>query len=640
MQFLNPIGVAFLATLPVILALYILRLKRRQVAVSTTLFWRQVLEDVEANTPFQRLRYSHLLVLQLLIATLLVLALMQPAVVYPSTSGLDTLVILDTSASMGAVEGGQSRLETARQQIKRLIQDKGNRDRIALITAGQSGQVLAGLTPDKAALLAAVDRAALEPGGGALGRSGDLALQVIAEARERDRDGRTGVLPDLLGDGPSAQVVIFTDDPGGFGQAPESPQPIRWAVQPLGFADTTNAAILAASFTDPDPAKGTMALFLTTAWNGREPVEATLRVRHAGDLLDRRSLTLQPGREESHLFDGVPLREGRYELELEAGALAGSREAVSDALATDNTAYLVYAGRPVFRMLVLSGNGVYGLMLRSLPEVQVFQRTLAGGIPAGNYDLILVDGDLPLNAPPGNYLVIRSNNHDLLPVQVTGEVERPVISDWRATDPLLRFVNPQTFRIPAMLEVEPKEWGRVVLGTNKGPAILYGEQGQQRVVYWAFDPFATDLPFKATFPILLSAQVEFFRNRQGDQTLASSDLMRFAAPAAQVQVIRPDGSRQMLSAQPGEELALAPDALGFWRLEAQTPQGTFSKDFGVNLYAPGESVLPSGELFAGETGLATFEQTRRGTHPQWRWIALGVLLFLLAEWWIYHQRIF
>lgn len=640
MSFLYPLGAVALATLPVILGLYILRLKRKKVTVSTNLFWRQVLEDVEANTPFQRLRYSHLLLVQLLIALLMVLALMNPAITYSSTRGLDTVLVVDTTASMGATELGSTRLANARKQIDQLIAEKAKNDRIGIIAAGRSPQILASVTADTALLKAAVEQLVPEPNGGQLTQSADLALQLIAEAQAKDRELNKGAqLPSMAGDA-QGQVVFFTDDPVQLETPPESAIPVRWAVQPFGLADTTNAALIAANFTNADLVAGTMTLFLTTAYVGPNAIEAELRITKGGTLLDLRKLTLNPGEEESHLFDGVPLEAGRYELELIPLEEVNTGEKIEDALETDNRAYLVYENQDKFSILILSRNGIYGLLLSQLENVEVFQRDLSGGVPDSGFDLIIVDGDLPLNAPPANYLIIHSNNHELLPVNIVGEATTPIVSDWKATDPLLRFVNPQTFKINKMMEVEPKEWGRVVLDTNLGPAIIYGEQGQQRVVYWAFDPFMSDLPFKATFPIMLSAHVDYFRSRRGEQTLASADLLRFSTPASSVEVARPDGTHDTISAQAGEELAIAADQLGFWTLSATVGEGTYTRDFGVNLFDPGESLLPSGESFAGDTGLATFEQAKRGTHSQWRWVALAAIIFLLGEWWIYHQRIF
>ena len=64
MSFLTPLGlIGGLLAIPIIL-LYMLRLRRREVTISSTFLWRQVLQDREANSPWQRLRRNLLLLLQ------------------------------------------------------------------------------------------------------------------------------------------------------------------------------------------------------------------------------------------------------------------------------------------------------------------------------------------------------------------------------------------------------------------------------------------------------------------------------------------------------------------------------------------------------------------------------------------------
>ena len=95
--------------------LYFLKLKRREVSVSSTWLWRSALDDMRVNSPLQRLRMNLLLLLQALALLLLLLALARP-VSKLGLTGTDTILLLDVSASMQATDGpgGKTRFEHAR----------------------------------------------------------------------------------------------------------------------------------------------------------------------------------------------------------------------------------------------------------------------------------------------------------------------------------------------------------------------------------------------------------------------------------------------------------------------------------------------------------------------------------------------
>src|SRR4026207_1193203 len=119
MAFLAPLALALSAFAAPIILLYMLRLRRRDVDVSSTMLWQQLLRDREANTPWQRLRRNLLLLLQLLILAALVLALARPFLPVPTVVSGSVVVLLDGSASMLATDVEPNRFEVAQGEVEK-----------------------------------------------------------------------------------------------------------------------------------------------------------------------------------------------------------------------------------------------------------------------------------------------------------------------------------------------------------------------------------------------------------------------------------------------------------------------------------------------------------------------------------------
>ena len=73
MPFASPLALLGLLFVPAVVAMYLLRLRRTETVVPSTLLWQRLAADVEANAPWQRLRRSLLFLLQLLLVAILAL---------------------------------------------------------------------------------------------------------------------------------------------------------------------------------------------------------------------------------------------------------------------------------------------------------------------------------------------------------------------------------------------------------------------------------------------------------------------------------------------------------------------------------------------------------------------------------------
>src|SRR3977135_2639271 len=93
MPFLSPLALAGLAFVPLVVAFYLLKLRRDERIVPSTLLWQRLLTDVEANAPWQRLRRSLLLLLQLLLVLVLALLAARPFLERPAGLSRDVVLV-------------------------------------------------------------------------------------------------------------------------------------------------------------------------------------------------------------------------------------------------------------------------------------------------------------------------------------------------------------------------------------------------------------------------------------------------------------------------------------------------------------------------------------------------------------------
>src|SRR5574337_757460 len=164
MYFLSPLALLFGLLAVPILILYMLKLRRREVEVSSIMLWQMLLRDREANAPWQRLKRNLLLLLQLLLLAALVIALARPFLCVPTIATGTVVVLLDASASMNATDVEPNRVEAAKAIARQLIDGLSTDGKMSLLLVGHQPEVLASTTSDKGTLKAALGKALVSEG--------------------------------------------------------------------------------------------------------------------------------------------------------------------------------------------------------------------------------------------------------------------------------------------------------------------------------------------------------------------------------------------------------------------------------------------------------------------------------------------
>jgi Ca-activated chloride channel homolog len=274
MSFLSPLGLALAGLLLPLVFLYLLRVQRREQRVSSLLLWASSMRDQQATAFLGRLRRDPLLILQILALLLLALALARPVVPVMGEGERKVVVVLDGSASMKATDVSPSRFEAARSEATRLVRGLGPGAEVMVIEAGTQPQVLAPLTRDRDAALAALRRA----------QARDVPTRLVDGLR---------IARALLGEDQRGEIHVFTDGAFTLDETADTTDPrLRWtAVGRRGH----NAAVTALSVRKSYRGPSDYEAFVTLANHAAEPLPAGLVLEIDGRRLAERSTDLAPG---------------------------------------------------------------------------------------------------------------------------------------------------------------------------------------------------------------------------------------------------------------------------------------------------------------------------------------------------------
>ena len=169
----------------VIIFFYLLKLKRNRRKVPSVMLWRRALEEIEANAPFKKLRRNLLLLLQLLALAAIVFALARPLVTMRAMASGNTIIIVDSTASMSARdENNRSRLDRAKELAREMIDGLARDDRAAVVESSARVTVRSPLTSDHGALRSAIGDIQETDAAGNLTDAVRLAEQIAKTERD------------------------------------------------------------------------------------------------------------------------------------------------------------------------------------------------------------------------------------------------------------------------------------------------------------------------------------------------------------------------------------------------------------------------------------------------------------------------
>lgn len=589
-----------------ILALYLLRMRRRDFVVPASFLWPERQDEVRANSLFQKLRFNWLWVLQLLALAFLVAGLARWQVRQENVKGQVTVLVVDASASMQSTDVAPSRFEEAKKRAAAYAQAMQVGDQIAVIEAGATPRVLIGLDQESAKVKQAIENLKGEQTPSDVGESLRLAMALV---------GRTE----------DAKVILLSD--GCF--------------EPLGSLSQGKAQVTYEQIGKSDENLAIQALGTAQTPKG---LEAYVGIKNFGTKLNKTAVSVYA---DSRLIFSE-------EINLDAGQVVGRTMLVpTDAkivraklsqggfLKADDERLVPGNPSGAVRVLVVTKGNIFletGLSLDSRVVVDkalaVPTGELAKSPGTGTYDLVIFDS-MPEVAVKAPVVCTFGEGGSGSIVSVAGKVKSPPIVTSSSTG-VMDGVSFADVYLDAVYTAQLKSGSRALAKTREG--VLAAEKtSPKHQIYFAFDLLNSDFPLSISFPVLLANLVDLTMGEDstGLSTIVTGQSVGLAArDSADLSVVDPAGTKTMIPALNGRYVLRNFSQTGVY----QVGDGDQQKTYLVNLVSERESkIAPEAEVtLTGNKTVGTRVLERFA--DLWKPLIALMLAVLGLEWFIFMRR--
>lgn len=650
----STVGIAVVALLVFVAILYLLRVRRRRVEVSSIGLWRELLDSSRKRRWHDWIRRLLSFLLCALIVGLIALALIDPREKIDTDAHRHTVYIFDASGSMAAAATPDqqsmhkctTRLECAKNAAKEQIAKMRPDERALIVEA--SGMIRAVSGPfqaDTSALIRSIDD--IQP------RSSSLDLDTaIAQAQH------------LLRDKEKPQIVLLTD--GQFdvdGDSVDSKNNIndstndnindnvRDDVDPiesdnvdvnLAFRDIPIVQMTFGTETDAGKPAHDLHNIAINAFNARRyianrlafevfakitnastiPVTADLTIYALGKddavydptktypVLATKRLTLASGDSEVRIYDDLPIESARLAAKV---SIVAPDDAV-DALALDDVAYALIPDYTSPKILLLTPGNLYleaALLLNENYRVTVAKPSAAqwhndrGEIDlvraAREYDVVIVDNSYR-NLPPiasdgavGNIVWIAPPAENAPWKQSL--VKNPVVERVNAKHSVAKWLALRNLNIESSAIYRGVSSSDIVIRSIEGPIVATRERGDLREIAIGFSLVESDIIFRIALPVLFINAIDWFMYAKAEPDrgyeTARAWHIDVDAKATHVDVVRPDGTTVAGIPVYDRSIAFYGEDAGFYKIVAKDAGGKSIGDrsFAANFAQSDESNL-------------------------------------------------
>ena len=584
-----------------VVALYLLDRSKRKTVVATLRFWTPAGSRTDLKHR-RKIQQPWSLLLQLISLILLLLAIAGPQFGVFDGPGADHVLVLDTSAWMGAVSAQGVLLDQAKTRALAYIRALPRRDRIMLVRADALATPATAFELDRSVIESALQDS--QASASALNLSLAFAFAERAQALQTDRPG---------------EVVYIGAARVNAEDAVLAHQPAKLRVIEVK-APTENVGLRKVALRRSPNAPDSWEIFVAVKNYGLRPHTVDLALQYAQSPAGARRLVLKPGAEEQSAF--------LYKEK--TGGWLEARINVNDAIPQDDRAVVEVPSQALSKVIVYSNDALLRPLFASNPVLDTEFRPTSAYDANAKADLVVLDRFAPLAPPKVDTLWIEPPTAgSLIPVKSTQS--NAALDRWNQDTPIGAGLYTRDVTLESTEVFTPTATDTVIASTSAGPVIV-ARDGAIKNVAIGFHPGRGAMQYELATPLLIANTLRWmnlgsyrrFELQAGSVGTTSVPIEANTNPA-DVHVLD-ETNRQLPYTIDGDTLRFFSGAPGTIRVQTGTRELVYSLT--LPALADASWTVPRGVA----TGIPPKTFSESAATQIWPWLAILGALGLLADW--------
>lgn len=507
MTFSNLWPLGFLVLIPVIILLYLLKQKVKDQPFSSTLLWKEIYKNLEAKTPFEKLKQNILMYLQILAMLILILALMAPVIRNGGFVKRNTILVIDTSASMGTLyKGEKSRLDEAASMAKSYLDGVNDSTALTVVSCGDKAEIVY-QGQDIAIAKRRIDGLNVEQVSGTLDKAESMIGSLVSNLDNVD-------------------VVCYTDSEFDYADWKRNNDKISLSVESI-YSKEDNLSVDYVNYRlrDETADDSTLEAICKVTNHGSEPASSDVSLYLGNEIMDVQTVHVEAGESENVYFSKVRLSDDITPSE--DGLVLRAELSEKDSLTPDNISSVAVVKNDNRKILLVSDGNVFMEKALSLVDgAKVYKAEDISVLDEANdFNLYVFDGtelsnDFDITRLPYNASVLFINYKELPLQDYPSEASTDKASTEASSsvsDCILHFekgditeyVEDYSFGVTKAYTYVLPQWGKAVIADDDGKVVGYYGSSSHRIGVLGFDIHNTDLALQTEFPIFMSQLTEY-----------------------------------------------------------------------------------------------------------------------------------